>query len=85
LLSRLDHVSNNERATNGPRTGGRGGGLLKATIGPFFSFVIGPSLPVLLFSCFFGIEVATVPDFNNISLSETKKLIYNYNFKGIKR
>ncbi|KAK7860759.1 hypothetical protein CFP56_033176 [Quercus suber] len=68
LLSRLDHVSNNDRATNGPRTGGRGGGLLKATIGSFFSFVTGPSSPELLFPRFFGVEVATVPDINKTSL-----------------
>lgn len=72
-LSWLDHISNNERAISGPRTGGSGGGLLKATIGSVFSFKTCLPSPESLISCFFGVEVATVPGYKSISLSGIKK------------
>jgi len=60
--SLLYHVSNNERATNGPRIGGSGGGLLKATMGSTLSLAIFfPSAPMSVLVCFFGVEVATIP------------------------
>jgi len=59
----LDHISNNERAINGPKTGGNGGGLLKATIGSIFSFGTSTFSKEALPSCLFRVEVATVPSF----------------------
>ena len=59
-MPRFHHVSNNERATNGPKKGGSGGGLLKATIGSIVSLVASPLLSAS-FSSFLGVKVANKP------------------------
>ncbi|CAI9094136.1 OLC1v1029825C1 [Oldenlandia corymbosa var. corymbosa] len=62
VLSRFNHESNNVRATNGPTTGGSGGGLLKATIGSAGLASSFSSLPPAgsSVSSFLGIKVRTV-------------------------
>ena len=62
LSSSPDDISKNESTTNGPRTGGKGGGLLKATRGStFLSFVTIDSLEVFSFPCLWGVVIVIIP------------------------
>lgn len=63
LLSCFDNVSRKERATSGPKMGGSGGGLLKATIGsaPFSSDTVLLALQLSSLPFFLGSKVGAIP------------------------
>lgn len=74
-LSCFDNESRKERATSGPKMGGSGGGLLKATIGsaPFSSDTVLLALQLSSLPFFLGSKVGAIPPVVD------KNILFSYN------